>query len=727
MLASSKCFEDSEHYAHDGLMKRLLRLRRRYLALLLCLLPIVVSASIALAFPTPSIPWLSRSGTGSDAEATQYYATIFAPPTFALWKATYGFDGVNETRAVYYNAGDLGFGRDMHCRRNGGDVACYVANHGLGPGGPPDLSVEAAIAGQNALPFVAMVYKQALQGNLNDVSYYIYDQAGNRVNKVALDSDGDKYAPHLCLPCHGGYYDPTSHSVSDANFLPFDAPSFKYSQRPGYILADQQEKIRQLNAIVSDTSPNLLIVQLITGWYAATGGVYQSGSTLDGSFVAPGFAGYEGLYDNVVKPYCRSCHIAQGITTLEFPTGVDAARFAVFTGYYMPHAEMTSHNFWGSSAPAYLARDRGWSLRVTRLDDPSPDGCASGDCSLREAILAANANLGQDIITFDVDGIFLLSRGAKNEDFAFEGDLDIADSTLILGNGADRTIIDGNNLDRVFDILEGANVVIQGVTIQHGSVDDHGGGVYNSGGRLVLNASVVKDNVSSLEMFSGAGIVSLSGATTEINNSTIGPNNAATSAGWGGGIFVSGSTLILNNSTVSGNQAEEGAGIYVSGSGVVTITHGTIAGNQASSMGGGMRNDGGTVAVNNTIVAGNGGAGDADCAGSYTSLGHNLVGQNGSANGCSTGGTDIVLAGAIGTALDTNLVAQEGAVPYHALVLGGPAIDAIPLGAQCMPPSYDQRNLARPLDGNADGAPACDIGAYEAPAPWSIFLPLIRK
>src|SRR3990172_4908821 len=105
----------------------------------------------------------------------------------------------------------------------------------------------------------------------------------------------------------------------------------------------------------------------------------------------------------------------------------------------------------------------------------------------------------------------------------------------------------------------------------------------------------------------------------------------------------------------------------------------------------------------------------------------NLVGQNGSANGCAMGGTDIVLVGAIGTALDTNLVAQEGAVPYHALVLGGPAIDAIPLGAHCTPPSYDQRNLARPLDGNADGAPACDIGAYEAPAPWSIFLPLVRK
>src|SRR3954451_13587059 len=34
---------------------------------------------------------------------------------------------------------------------------------------------------------------------------------------------------------------------------------------------------------------------------------------------------------------------------------------------------------------------------VTRTDDPVPDGCAVGDCSLREAFLAANASAGNAI------------------------------------------------------------------------------------------------------------------------------------------------------------------------------------------------------------------------------------------------------------------------------------------------------------------------------------------
>ncbi len=33
-------------------------------------------------------------------------------------------------------------------------------------------------------------------------------------------------------------------------------------------------------------------------------------------------------------------------------------------------------------------------FEVTRLDDPAPDSCAPGDCSLREAVLSANDESG---------------------------------------------------------------------------------------------------------------------------------------------------------------------------------------------------------------------------------------------------------------------------------------------------------------------------------------------
>lgn len=39
-------------------------------------------------------------------------------------------------RAAYLNHNDLGFGRDMHCLRNGQDVACWVTNYGTPDFGP---------------------------------------------------------------------------------------------------------------------------------------------------------------------------------------------------------------------------------------------------------------------------------------------------------------------------------------------------------------------------------------------------------------------------------------------------------------------------------------------------------------------------------------------------------------------------------------------------------------
>jgi len=47
-------------------------------------------------------------------------------------------------------------------------------------------------------------------------------------------------------------------------------------------------------------------------------------------------------------------------------------------------------------APA-AARAAGYT--PTRTDDPPPDGCRPDDCSLREAVIAANAGGGFDFIS----------------------------------------------------------------------------------------------------------------------------------------------------------------------------------------------------------------------------------------------------------------------------------------------------------------------------------------
>ena len=103
-----------------------------------------------------------------------------------------------------------------------------------------------------------------------------------------------------------------------------------------------------------------------------------------------------------------------------------------------------------TSVPARAAQ----TFVVTRRNDPPPNGCQIDDCSLREAIIAANAALGADTIVLNEGGYILARQG--EDQTAFNGDLDITDSLTITGAGATRTTIDGNSYrtrNRVFDIF----------------------------------------------------------------------------------------------------------------------------------------------------------------------------------------------------------------------------------------------------------------------------------
>jgi hypothetical protein len=76
------------------------------------------------------------------------------------------------------------------------------------------------------------------------------------------------------------------------------------------------------------------------------------------------------------------------------------------------------------------------------------------------------------------------------------------------------------------------------------------------------------------------------------------------------------------------------------------------------------------------------------------------------------GATDIVSSQPLGAILNPCLANNGGPTRTHALVAGSPAIDAVTDGT-CPPPITDQQGVRRPQDGNSDGGPAYDIGAYE--------------
>ena len=247
---------------------------------------------------------------------------------------------------------------------------------------------------------------------------------------------------------------------------------------------------------------------------------------------------------------------------------------------------------------------RGDTFQVTKTADTN-DGTCDLDCSLREAIDAANTNPGADDVPVPA-GNYLLTLGQ----------LTVSDGVSIAGADQTNTIIDGNAADRVFDILSGTTVTISDLTIQNGDAGSaNGGGVQNAlGGTLTLNNSTVAGNAA----LRGGGVVNR-GAMT-LNNTTVSGNS--TSAGsFGGGVFnYGGGTMTLNNTTVSGNVAVRGLAyypyypIYYYGgkgggvfnfSGTMTLNNTTVSGNIAGYSGGGVFNSASTLELNNTTISGN--------------------------------------------------------------------------------------------------------------------------
>ena len=193
-----------------------------------------------------------------------------------------------------------------------GNIACYVTNYGPAPFDPATGGVNPVWLGANNFPLFSQAIDDAIAGNApfatvamvwnkkgainqwaNAVTFYVFDGNGNLFFSPALDGEGGKTNPRMCMACHGGAYDSATHSVTGAQFLPFDLFSFQHSSQAGYTLDDQQEGYRKLNALVNATAPAPAIAEFITGTY--NNAVDTAGTLADGNYVPPGWAGEETL------------------------------------------------------------------------------------------------------------------------------------------------------------------------------------------------------------------------------------------------------------------------------------------------------------------------------------------------------------------------------------------------------------------------------------------------
>lgn len=359
--------------------------------------------------------------------------------------------------------------------------------------------------------------------------------------------------------------------------------------------------------------------------------------------------------------------------------------------------------------------------------------------SLRAAIMEAGALAGDDTILLPA-GDYSLSIGGTGEEFAASGDLDIFDTSgtlTILGAGADVTTINASAIERIFHVISGATLILDGVTITGGQVtgSQDGAGIRNDGGTVTIRNSVITDNRSFDDGggINNAGVMTLINTTVSDNvatnngggirnvgdltilNSTIGGvvdpvamTDTRNLAGLNGGgiINLGGGTLTISNTTISGNEVNLGSGGGLRNSGTGTLTNVTIANNVAGQLGGGLSAAGGSIIVQNTIVADNSaisGGNDVSVPGAASALvsaGNNLVEDAAGSMG---------VFGAVGdqTGIDPQLgVLQDNGGPTftHAIAISSAAFDAGAL----TPDATDQRGIPRVL---GNGNP--DIGAYE--------------
>lgn len=321
---------------------------------------------------------------------------------------------------------------------------------------------------------------------------------------------------------------------------------------------------------------------------------------------------------------------------------------------------------------------------VTKVADTN-DGVCDSDCSLREAMIAAQNG---DKITFGISGMIVL-----------DSTLPLIEKTLTIDGSGQSVAVDGASSYRIFEVIEGGHLIINQLTLQngHGSpcfdneTNTCGGAIYTDLGNLTITNSTFSGNSARVggAIFMGNGIADITASTFFGNTATYG----------GGGILNWIGSVSVTNSTFVNNSAPYGGGIY-NDVAFLTLINTTFSENSGE-LGSSLYNEAGSARLFNNILANSLSGSDCYNNDEYAEIAvtaYNLIEVNvASPNNCGTPAfTD-----------DPNLgplADNDGMTQTMALLSGSPVIDA---GDDTICPTADQRGVLRPQGSG------CDMGAYE--------------
>jgi CSLREA domain-containing protein len=198
---------------------------------------------------------------------------------------------------------------------------------------------------------------------------------------------------------------------------------------------------------------------------------------------------------------------------------------------------------------------------VTTAADYDDNACSDADCTLREAINAANALSDANTITFASNDIITLGSQLPA----------VTTDIAINGNGSANTIIQASECNpvtlpnhctpatyRVFEVKSGGALTLNDLTVQNGvcsgscaTSGSNGGGIYNAGTTTISNATIRQNSANS----GGGGMYNVVISSKAILTNVTFSTNIAISFG-GGGMFNAGNvpgSINLMDVTFSGN------------------------------------------------------------------------------------------------------------------------------------------------------------------------------